>query len=114
LRDYTASLTTPPCTEDVRFLIAEQPLPLDVNTFNSLKSVIKFNSRFTQNSLGKPNLLSMNGNANLMSVKPAFVISLEAQPGSNLVVNSRSEPVEGVAKEVERRKSAMERRRRDV
>ncbi|OCL04901.1 carbonic anhydrase [Glonium stellatum] len=57
LLQYTGSLTTPPCAEGVLFLIMRQPLPLNVATYNALKSVIKFNSRYTQNKPGQQNLL---------------------------------------------------------
>ena len=57
LLQYTGSLTMPPCTEGVLFLITQKPLPLNVATYNALKSVIKFNSRYTQNRPGQPNLL---------------------------------------------------------
>ncbi|KAL0061076.1 hypothetical protein AAF712_012070 [Marasmius tenuissimus] len=59
LFQYTGSLTTPPCAEGLTFLVMEKPLPLDVKTFNSLKSVIKFNARFVQNELGKTNVLDI-------------------------------------------------------
>ncbi|KAG7086717.1 hypothetical protein E1B28_002653 [Marasmius oreades] len=63
LFQYTGSLTTPPCAEGLTFLVMEKPLPLDVKTFNSLKSVMKFNSRFVQNELGKPNVLEVASEA---------------------------------------------------
>ena len=53
---------TPPCTEGVLFLIMRKPLPLDVATYNALKSVMRFNSRYTQNGLGQPNLLVVAAN----------------------------------------------------
>ncbi|KAF9257818.1 carbonic anhydrase [Marasmius fiardii PR-910] len=59
LFQYTGSLTTPPCAEGLTFLVMEKPMALDVKTFNSLKSVIKFNARFAQNPLGEPNVLEI-------------------------------------------------------
>jgi carbonic anhydrase len=59
LFQYTGSLTTPPCAEGLIFLVLEEPLPINVKTFNTLKSVIKFNARYSQNSLGETNLLDV-------------------------------------------------------
>ncbi|KAH7126702.1 alpha carbonic anhydrase [Dendryphion nanum] len=49
LFQYTGSLTTPPCAEGLTFLVAQTPLSIDVATYNEIKSIVKFNSRFTQN-----------------------------------------------------------------
>lgn len=57
LRQYAGSLTQPPCTEGLTFLIAEQTLPINPASFNAMKKVLKFNSRFTQGNLGEPNLI---------------------------------------------------------
>jgi len=57
---YSGSLTTPPCSEGVTFLIATEPLAMGVDTFNAMKKVVKFNSRFAQNSLGEQNLLQVS------------------------------------------------------
>lgn len=59
LYTYEGSLTTPPCTESVQWLISRENLPIDVESFNKLKAVVKFNSRYTQNSLGGKNLLEV-------------------------------------------------------
>lgn len=59
LFQYTGSLTTPPCAEGLTFLVTEQALPLDVKTFNAIKSVVKFNARYTQNTLGQENLVAV-------------------------------------------------------
>ncbi|KZV86481.1 carbonic anhydrase [Exidia glandulosa HHB12029] len=59
LFQYTGSLTTPPCAEGLTFLVLEKPLALDVKTYNTIKSVIKFNARYTQNPLGQTNLLDV-------------------------------------------------------
>ncbi|KAJ7088443.1 alpha carbonic anhydrase [Mycena belliarum] len=56
---YSGSLTTPPCKEGLTFLVMEKPLALNVKTYNALKSVIKFNARYSQNTLGQTNLLSV-------------------------------------------------------
>ncbi|KAJ7681920.1 putative carbonic anhydrase [Mycena polygramma] len=56
---YVGSLTTPPCAEGVTFLVLADPLPLDVRTYNALKRVLRFNARYTQNTLGKLNLLEV-------------------------------------------------------
>lgn len=39
------------------FFIAEDVLPVDVETFRAFKRVIRFNSRYTQNTLGRDNLI---------------------------------------------------------
>ena len=56
---YAGSLTTPPCKEGITFLIATEPLQLDIQTFNNVKKVVKFNSRYTQNGPGQENLLKI-------------------------------------------------------
>lgn len=56
---YSGSLTTPPCAEGVTFLIAKTPLAIDVATFNAIKSVVKFNARYTQGTLGEANLVEV-------------------------------------------------------
>jgi len=59
LFQYTGSLTTPPCAEGLTFLVMEEPLPINVATFNKIKKVIKFNARTIQNTLGKGNILTI-------------------------------------------------------
>ncbi|KAJ7455866.1 hypothetical protein FB451DRAFT_1515677 [Mycena latifolia] len=41
----------------VTWLVLSKRLPLDVATCNRLKTVLKFNARYSQNALGEPNLL---------------------------------------------------------
>ncbi|KAI5803400.1 alpha carbonic anhydrase [Peziza echinospora] len=59
LFQYTGSLTTPPCADGLTFLVTSKPLPLNVATFNAVKAVVKFNSRYTQNTATDGNLLQV-------------------------------------------------------
>ncbi|KAF2205898.1 carbonic anhydrase [Delitschia confertaspora ATCC 74209] len=59
LFQYSGSLTTPPCAEGVTFLVTQRPLGIDVESFNAIKKVVKFNSRFDQGALGVDNLIAI-------------------------------------------------------
>ena len=56
---YQGSLTTPPCAEGLTFLITQEPLKIDADTFNAIKKTVKFNSRYTQNTIGQDNLIAV-------------------------------------------------------
>ncbi|KAH8831505.1 carbonic anhydrase [Flagelloscypha sp. PMI_526] len=56
---YTGSLTTPPCSEGITFLVMETPLRLNVKNYNHIKGVVRFNSRYSQNQPGAPNLIQI-------------------------------------------------------
>jgi hypothetical protein len=78
---YSGSLTTPPCAEGVTFMIVKDPLDISVADFNSIKSVVKFNSRFIQNSLGEVNMIEVGnlaGTAQALQPPP-----IEAASGAN-------------------------------
>ncbi|KAF8446900.1 alpha carbonic anhydrase [Terfezia claveryi] len=54
---YAGSLTTPPCSEGVTWYVTQDSLSMSVTQFHAWKSVIKFNSRNTQNAPGMENLI---------------------------------------------------------
>ncbi|KAF3019424.1 hypothetical protein E8E14_013050 [Neopestalotiopsis sp. 37M] len=57
-QSYSGSLTTPPCSEGVNWLVATQKLKVSAAAVRRVSSVVKFNSRITQNLLGEPNILN--------------------------------------------------------
>lgn len=58
-QSYSGSLTTPPCSEGVRWLVSTQKLAISAQNFFAMRNVIGFNARFAQNSPGQPNLMSL-------------------------------------------------------
>ncbi|KAK1980240.1 tat pathway signal sequence [Colletotrichum cereale] len=58
-QSYMGSLTTPPCSEGVQWLVSTQRLMIKPETYIAVRDVIGFNSRFTQNTLGQANILQV-------------------------------------------------------
>ncbi|TLS30670.1 hypothetical protein PpBr36_03346 [Pyricularia pennisetigena] len=54
---YKGSLTTPPCSEGIRWNVVRKPITIDMVTFKKIKSIMKFNARYVQNTPGEINLL---------------------------------------------------------
>ncbi|KAF8427722.1 alpha carbonic anhydrase [Tirmania nivea] len=54
---YAGSLTTPPCSEGVTWYVTKDNLFMSVAQFHAWKTMIKFNSRNTQNAPGMENLI---------------------------------------------------------
>jgi len=81
---YSGSLTTPPCSEGVTFLIVKDTFDVSVADFNAIKKIVKFNSRFVQNTLGSTNILevaALSGTAN--AIMPSNETAQEASSPSS-------------------------------
>jgi hypothetical protein len=61
--NYQGSLTTPPCTEGLTFLLGSQALPLQPHMFNALKAVVGSNNRHIQGPLGEENVIITGANS---------------------------------------------------
>ncbi|KAJ1541718.1 hypothetical protein HK096_009992 [Nowakowskiella sp. JEL0078] len=55
---YKGSLTTPPCTEGVRFFISSKYLGITLSELRDLKKAIPFSARFTQPLNGRGKMLA--------------------------------------------------------
>lgn len=85
---YTGSLTTPPCAEGVTFMIVKDALDISVADYNAIKSVVKFNSRFIQNSLGQANMLEVGNKA---GTAEAFAVPKPAEAAAPVKGNGTAE-----------------------
>lgn len=87
---YTGSLTTPPCSEGVTFLLVESPLKINVPDYNAIKKVVRFNSRLTQNVLDADNILGVGAN----SIKMAEAAVAAAASNSSAAPGEAAAPAE--------------------
>lgn len=95
---YTGSLTTPPCSEGVTFLVVEDPLRINVPDYNAIKKMVKFNSRLTQNVLDSDNILNIGANSITMAEAAGAAEGSNATaPANNATAGDAA--AEGAAKE---------------
>jgi carbonic anhydrase len=85
LHTYEGSLTTPPCAEGLKFFVTSQQLPLDVATFNKIKAVVGFNARFTQNSVGADNLLTLSSQTIAANIAAESIKEVEGTNDSGVI-----------------------------
>lgn len=83
------SLTTPPCSEGVQWLVSTQRLMVQPQTFTAVRDVIGFNARFPQNTLGQANIIQVaqqsltSANiANPVAAAPAVAAPVAAAPAA--------------------------------
>lgn len=60
---YSGSLTTPPCSEGVTWLVSPDVLEIEAKTYKGARKVVKFNSRFIQSEPGQINVLEASKNS---------------------------------------------------
>ncbi|KAI1845005.1 hypothetical protein JX265_008410 [Neoarthrinium moseri] len=91
---YSGSLTTPPCSEGVNWMVATQKVKLSPATIQRVVNVVGFNARFPQNALGQPNVLSFaTGTAAPVAEAPAAAPVAEAPAAAPVAEAPAAVPV---------------------
>ena len=60
-------------------MVATQKVKVAPSAFESVRNVVKFNSRFAQSALGEPNILSLGATAVAESIKPKNSTSIRGR-----------------------------------
>ncbi|KAK3332888.1 alpha carbonic anhydrase [Cercophora scortea] len=87
---YSGSLTTPPCSEGVHWLVSTQTLRIMPSTFERVRDVIGYNARYTQNAPGKQNVLQLGAERSLGLAAAAPPAA--APPAAEPAATSAAEP----------------------
>ncbi|KAM5341381.1 hypothetical protein ACJ41O_014412 [Fusarium nematophilum] len=56
-RSYSGSLTTPPCSEGVKWMVSTKKVSISTGTYLKARDVLHYNARYPQNVPGEENLL---------------------------------------------------------